>query len=47
MYSIKQGKTAVTVSASKYEQDYYKYRDYKTDTTKRWLGESNFKNEHC
>ena len=45
MYSIKEGKTGVTVSASKYEQEYYKYRDAKTDTTKRWLGDSDFKNE--
>ena len=45
MYSIKEGKTGVSVAASKYEQDYYKYRDAKTDTTKRWPGKSNFKNE--
>lgn len=45
MYSFKEGKTGVSVAASKYEQDYYKYRDAKTDTTKRWPGESNFKNE--
>lgn len=45
MYSIKKGKTGVTVAASKYEQDYYKYRDAKTDTTKRWPGDSDFKNE--
>ena len=45
MYSAKEGKTGVIVSASQYEQDYYKYRDFKTDTTKRWLGNSDFKNE--
>ena len=45
MYSIKEGKTGVSVAASKYEQDYYKYRDAKTDTTKRWPGNSDFKNE--
>ena len=44
MYSAKEGKTGVTVSASEYKQDYYKYRDHKTDTTKKWDGESNFKN---
>ena len=44
MYSAKEGKTGVTVSASEYKQDYYKYRDYKTNTTKKWDGESNFKN---
>ena len=45
MYSIKEGKTGVSIAASKYEQDYYKYRDAKTDTTKRWPGDTDFKNE--
>ena len=45
MYSAKEGKTGVVVSASQYEQDYYKYRDAKTDTTKRWAYPSDFKNE--
>lgn len=45
MYSAKKGKTGVTVSASQYEQDYYKYRDAKTDTTKRWAYPTDFKNE--
>jgi len=45
MHSAKQGKTGVTISASQYEQDYYKYRDYKTDTTKRWGYPTDFKNE--
>ena len=45
MYSIKEGKTGVSVAASKYEQDYYKYRDAKSDTTHRWPGNTNYKNE--
>ena len=45
MYSFKQGKTGVTVSAGKYKQDYYKYRDYKTDTTKKWATPSDYENE--
>lgn len=45
MYSIKQGKTAVTMSASKYEKDYYKYRDYASDTTKRWPLPSEYEND--
>lgn len=45
MYSAKQGKTGVTVSASEYKQDYYKYRDHKTDTTKRWEGPTDFENK--
>lgn len=45
MYSAKQGKTGVILSASQYEQDYYKYRDAKTDTTKRWAYPTDFKNE--
>ena len=45
MYSAKQDKTGVNVSASKYKQDYYKYRDYKTDTTKRWPYDLNMDNE--
>ena len=45
MYSFKEGKTGVSLAASKYEQDYYKYKDAKSDTTKRWPGESNFKDE--
>lgn len=44
MYSAKQGKTGVTVSASQYEQDYYKYRDHITNTTKRWDGPTDFEN---
>ena len=45
MYSAKEGKTGVTVSASQYEQDYYKYRDAKTDVTKRWELPTNFENK--
>ena len=45
MYSIKDGKTGVSVAASKYEQDYYKYRDVKTDKTKRWLSGSEMDSE--
>ena len=45
MYSMKEGKTGLTVSASKYEQDYYKFKDAKSDTVKKWPGESNFKDE--
>ncbi len=45
MYSAKEGKTGVTVSASEYKQDYYKYRDAKTDTTKRWEGPTDFENK--
>ena len=45
MYSAKEGKTGVTVSASQFKQDYYKYRDAKTDTTKRWEGPSDFENK--
>ena len=45
MYSIKQGKTGVNVSASRNEKDYYKYRDVKSDTTKKWPGKSDYKNE--
>lgn len=41
-YSIKEGKTGVSVSASKYEQDYYKYNDISTNSTKRWPLESSF-----
>ncbi|MBQ8690245.1 MAG: TonB-dependent receptor [Phascolarctobacterium sp.] len=44
-YSIKTDKTSVLISASKYKQDYYKFRDAATDTTKRWAGDSNYKNE--
>ncbi|MDO5473957.1 MAG: TonB-dependent receptor plug domain-containing protein, partial [Phascolarctobacterium sp.] len=44
MYSFKKGKTGVTVAASKVKQGYYEYRDKKTDTSKRWPGNSNYEN---
>lgn len=43
MYSFKEHKTGVVVSASRYEQDYYKYKDVKTDKTMRWPGDTSFK----
>ena len=36
MYSAKEGKTGVTLSASKNKQGYFKYKDAATNTTKRW-----------
>ena len=45
MYNIKEGKTAINIAASKQEQDYYKYRDAVSNTSKRWPGNSDFKNE--
>lgn len=45
MYSFKEGKTGVTVAASKYKQGYYKYKDTADDATKRWPGNSSFENE--
>lgn len=45
MYSFKEGKTGVTVAASKYKQGYYKYKDAADDATKRWPGNSSFENE--
>lgn len=45
MYSFKEGKTGVTVSASKDKQGYYKYKDAATDRTKRWDGPSDYQNE--
>lgn len=45
MYSFKEGKTGVTVAASKYKQVYYKYKDVADDATKRWPGDSSFETE--
>ena len=45
MYSFKKNKTGVSLSASKYKQDYYKYKDYATSTTKRWPLPSDYENE--
>ena len=45
MYSVKEGKTSLSVSASKDKQGYYKYRDVVSDTTKRWGASSKYNNE--
>ena len=45
MYTFKEDKTGVTLSASKYKQGYQKYKDALTDSTKRWPEASNYKNE--
>ena len=45
LYSFKEGKTGLNLSANKYEQDYYKYKDVKTNATKRWPLDSSFDSE--
>lgn len=45
MYTMKEGKTGISVSASKYKQGYYKYKDVATKSTTRWPGQSDFTNE--
>lgn len=45
MYTIKQGKTGISVNASKYKQGYYKYKDAATKSTGRWFADSDFTNE--
>ena len=45
MYSVRNGKTGITVSASKYEQDYYKFKNKKTNKTTRWPDGSNIDSE--
>lgn len=45
IYSFNEDKTGVTVSASKYEQDYYKYKDAKTKSTKKWSEGSGMNSE--
>ena len=45
MYSFKEGKTGVTLSASKFKQGYHKYKDALTGTTKRWPEASSYDNE--
>ena len=45
MYTIKEGKTGISVNASKYKQGYYKYKDAATKSTNRWPGQSDFTNE--
>ena len=45
MYAGKNDKTGLKVSVGKYEQDYYKYKDVKTDVTKRRAGKTDFENK--
>ncbi len=45
MYSLKEDKTGVTVSASKTKQGYFKYKDVATNTTKRWPENSKLESE--
>ncbi len=45
MYSLKENKTGVMISASKNKQGYYKYRDVLSKKTVKWPGSSEFKNE--
>lgn len=45
LYNFKEGKTGVSVSASKIKQSYYKYKDALTGSTQRWPGESDYENE--
>lgn len=45
MYTIKEGKTGISVNASKYKQGYYKYKDAATKSTTRWPGQSDYTNE--
>lgn len=44
MYTIKEGKTGVMLSASKAKQGYYKYKDVADGNTKRF-GDANYDNE--
>lgn len=45
LYNFKEGKTGVSVSASKIKQSYYKYKDALTGNTQRWPDESDYENE--
>lgn len=45
LYNFKEGKTGVSVSASKIKQSYYKYKDVVTGSTKRWPYGSDYENE--
>lgn len=45
MYTIREGKTGISVNASKYKQGYYKYKDAATKSTTRWPGQSDYTNE--
>ncbi|MDY2637227.1 MAG: TonB-dependent receptor [Phascolarctobacterium sp.] len=44
-YSAKEGKTGVSISASKTKQGYYKYKDIADHSTKRWPEVSDYTNE--
>lgn len=45
MYSYKENKTGITVSATKNKQGYYKFKDKSTNSTKRWHYGSDYENE--
>lgn len=45
MYTIKEGKTGVYISASKSKQGYYKYKDIADKATKRWPHNSKMDSE--
>lgn len=45
LYNFKEGKTGVSVSASKIKQSYYKYKDALTGNTQRWPDQSDYENE--
>ncbi|MDY4920833.1 MAG: TonB-dependent receptor, partial [Phascolarctobacterium sp.] len=45
MYSIREGKTSISVNASKYKQGYYKYKDVADKATKRWPENSSMDGE--
>ena len=45
MYTIKEGKTGISVNASKYKQGYYKYKDAASKSTTRWFADSDYTNE--
>jgi len=45
LYSLREGKTGVTVSAAKEKQGYFKYVDANDNKNKRWPGSSNLDSE--
>ena len=45
IYAIKEGKTGITVSATKNKQGYYKFKDVITNKNTRWPGQSKCENE--
>ncbi len=45
MYSIKEGKTGVMVSAAKGKQGYYKYKDARNGEHKHWPADTSYDNE--